>query len=292
MSDTRRLPEPGPPETDITTPDMPVGSGRRGPDHSHVPEHAQSRPALISAIVSVDPVEVAVAATAWSTSEPSAPPRRCRPDRRTRCRAARRSPRRRPCCGSVFAGTPLSPWTELATGAGRCRFAFNLPKIIDQGEDADPLLLAAGDIGLVAVFDGMGGAGGTVYQTADRSAHGGLPRLQGRPRRRAAQHRCDLAAPGHAASTGPLPPPTCTGRSRSALADHSGRAARTAERAAIETVAGLADHDGARRSAPPADAADWTCQLLWAGDSRVYAVTPDSGPISSPATTSATAVTP
>jgi serine/threonine protein phosphatase PrpC len=46
-------------------------------------------------------------------------------------------------------------------------FAFNLGKIPDQGEDSDPILRDGPDLGLVGVFDGMGGAGGTVYETPE-----------------------------------------------------------------------------------------------------------------------------
>ena len=46
-------------------------------------------------------------------------------------------------------------------------FAFNLGKIPDQGEDSDPILREGPDLGLLAVFDGMGGAGGTVYETPE-----------------------------------------------------------------------------------------------------------------------------
>ena len=46
-------------------------------------------------------------------------------------------------------------------------FGFNLGKIPDHGEDSDPILRDGPDLGLLAVFDGMGGAGGTVYDTPD-----------------------------------------------------------------------------------------------------------------------------
>ncbi len=46
-------------------------------------------------------------------------------------------------------------------------FGFNLGKIPDQGEDSDPILRIGRDLALLAVFDGMGGAGGTVYETPD-----------------------------------------------------------------------------------------------------------------------------
>ena len=46
-------------------------------------------------------------------------------------------------------------------------YAFNLAKIPNQGEDSDPILRDGPDLGLIGVFDGMGGAGGTVYETPD-----------------------------------------------------------------------------------------------------------------------------
>ena len=70
----------------------------------------------------------------------------------TRCE---RSNERTVCVGArIDAGPTIS-------------FAFNLGKIPDQGEDSDPILRDGPDLGLVAVFDGMGGAGGTVYETPD-----------------------------------------------------------------------------------------------------------------------------
>jgi serine/threonine protein phosphatase PrpC len=46
-------------------------------------------------------------------------------------------------------------------------FGFNLGKIPGQGEDSDPILRAGPSLALLGVFDGMGGAGGTVYETPD-----------------------------------------------------------------------------------------------------------------------------
>jgi serine/threonine protein phosphatase PrpC len=57
--------------------------------------------------------------------------------------------------------------TPMATPGPTISFAFNLGKIPDQGEDSDPILRDGPDLGLVGVFDGMGGAGGTVYDTPD-----------------------------------------------------------------------------------------------------------------------------
>jgi serine/threonine protein phosphatase PrpC len=55
----------------------------------------------------------------------------------------------------------------LAAPGPTISFAFNLGKIPDQGEDSDPILRDGPDLGLVGVFDGMGGAGGTVYETPE-----------------------------------------------------------------------------------------------------------------------------
>jgi serine/threonine protein phosphatase PrpC len=63
-----------------------------------------------------------------------------------------------------------SAWSAsapLATPGPTLSFAFNLGKIPDQGEDSDPILRDGPDLGLVGVFDGMGGAGGTVYETPE-----------------------------------------------------------------------------------------------------------------------------
>jgi serine/threonine protein phosphatase PrpC len=56
---------------------------------------------------------------------------------------------------------------SLAALGPTISFTFNLGKIPDQGEDSDPILRDGPDLGLLGVFDGMGGAGGTVYETPD-----------------------------------------------------------------------------------------------------------------------------
>jgi hypothetical protein len=60
------------------------------------------------------------------------------------------------------------PPADLVPPAGpTLSFGFNLAKVEGQGEDADPIVREGRDLALVGVFDGMGGAGGTVYETED-----------------------------------------------------------------------------------------------------------------------------
>ena len=62
--------------------------------------------------------------------------------------------------GSRFlAGT--SPVNPGLASRPSLSFAFNLAKIADHGEDSDPIISDGPDLGLVGVFDGMGGAGRT-----------------------------------------------------------------------------------------------------------------------------------
>ena len=62
--------------------------------------------------------------------------------------------------------------TEVSAPGPTISFGFNLGKIPDHGEDSDPILRDGPDLGLLAVFDGMGGAGGTVYDTDDGQRSG------------------------------------------------------------------------------------------------------------------------
>ena len=81
----------------------------------------------------------AAACPRWTTGPSSTPSA-------TRCERSARQ--------AVAPGTVVAPGPTLS-------FAFNLGKIPDQGEDSDPILRDGPDLGLIAVFDGMGGAGGT-----------------------------------------------------------------------------------------------------------------------------------
>ena len=74
----------------------------------------------------------------------------------------------RPVRGVTGARRPAAgPRPRGVSGGPNLSFGFNLAKIAGQGEDSDPIVRDGRELGLVAVFDGMGGAGGTVYETPD-----------------------------------------------------------------------------------------------------------------------------
>jgi serine/threonine protein phosphatase PrpC len=162
-----------------------------------------------------------------------------------------------------------------ATGP-RVSFGFNLGKIDGQGEDSDPIVRHGRELGLVAVFDGMGGAGGTLYETPDGPRTGAY--LASRLARDVVEQRMvtlldpewnldgaaaaqDLQRSVRAAlqeRLAELNPPTSGLRSRLLRA--------------LPTTMALA---ALQRHEPGGDR--WTCHLLWAGDSRVYVFQPDAG---------------
>jgi serine/threonine protein phosphatase PrpC len=163
-------------------------------------------------------------------------------------------------------GTPPTPGPTIS-------FGFNLGKIPDHGEDSDPILRDGPDLGLVAVFDGMGGAGGTVYETPEGRRTGAY--LASRIARDVVERRMlDLLEPdwnlnGEAAAE------DLHGSVQQALRERlaelnappSGLRSRLL-RALPTTMAVVA----LQRIHPGGSA--WACHLLWAGDSRAYVFEP------------------
>ncbi len=153
-------------------------------------------------------------------------------------------------------------------------FRFNFHKIPGQGEDSDPILRVGPDLGLLAVFDGMGGAGGTVYETPDGRRTGAY--LGSRVARDAVERRMlELIGP-------------------SWILDGEATAAelrRTLQTALAERFAELkAPASGLRsklvRQLPTtmallalqrtaAGGSTYACHAFWAGDSRAYVLTAD-----------------
>ena len=147
------------------------------------------------------------------------------------------------------------------------------PKIPDHGEDSDPILRDGPDLGITGVFDGMGGAGGTVYSTDDGSRSGAY--IASRLARDVVEERLlallvpERPLPG-AATASDLHDAVETalrGRLEDLKAPASGLRSRLLRALPTTMAVGVL-----QRRQP--DAADWICHVLWAGDSRVYAFTP------------------
>ena len=158
----------------------------------------------------------------------------------------------------------------------RVSFGFNLGKIAGQGEDSDPIVRHGRELGLVAVFDGMGGAGGTVYETADGPRTGAY--LASRLARDVVEDRMVALLDPEWNLDG------------EAAAQDLQRSVRSALRARLEELKAPASGLRSRllRALPTTMALGalqrheaggdrWTCHLLWAGDSRVYLFQPGSG---------------
>ena len=152
-------------------------------------------------------------------------------------------------------------------------FGFNLAKVPDHGEDSDPILREGPDLGLAGVFDGMGGAGGTVYTTPDGPRSGAY--LASRIVRDVVEeHLLTVLAPER-----PMPGEQTATELHDAveaalqqrLADLKAPASGLRSRLlrALPTTMAL----GVLQRKQP-DSPEWICHVLWAGDSRVYAFTP------------------
>lgn len=153
-------------------------------------------------------------------------------------------------------------------------FGFNLGKIADHGEDSDPILRDGPDLGLLAVFDGMGGAGGTVYDTDDGPRSGAY--LASRIARDVVEHRMlDLLVPdwnlnGDAAATDLQRSVQTALQDR--LAELKAPKSRLRSRLirALPTTMAVLALQRVQRSGDT-----WLAHVFWAGDSRAYIFDPD-----------------
>jgi hypothetical protein len=155
-------------------------------------------------------------------------------------------------------------------------FGFNLAKVADQGEDSDPIVRDGRELGLVGVFDGMGGAGGTVYETAEGPRTGAY--LGSRVARDVVEERMLGLLDPEWNLDGPAAARDLQRRIKNALAERlaeldapkSGLRSRLL-RALPTTMALMA----LQRREPRTG--QWAGHLLWSGDSRVYAFHPATG---------------
>ena len=166
-----------------------------------------------------------------------------------------------------------SPPDYRSTSGPTLSFGFNLGRIPDQGEDSDPIVRDGPDLGLVGVFDGMGGAGGTVYETPSGPRTGAY--LASRIARDVVEARMlELLEPdwnlnGKAAAE------DLRRSVRQALEERLTELKAPPSRLrskllrALPTTMALIALQRADRGGP-----DWAGHVFWAGDSRAYVLTP------------------
>jgi serine/threonine protein phosphatase PrpC len=161
----------------------------------------------------------------------------------------------------------------VSTPGPTISFGFNLAKVPDQGEDADPIVRDGPDLGLIGVFDGMGGAGGTVYDTPEGPRSGAY--LASRIARDVVERRMlellepdwNLNGKSTAEELRRSVQQVLSARLAELKAPPSGLRSRLL-RALPTTMALLA----LQRTQPGGPA--WACHVFWAGDSRAYVFEP------------------
>jgi serine/threonine protein phosphatase PrpC len=170
--------------------------------------------------------------------------------------------------------SPATP--PVASAIPGVSFKFCTAKVAGEGEDADPILRVGPDLGLLGVFDGMGGAGGRVYETPD-GRHTGAYIAARFARNVVERLMLELIKPEWN-----LDGPATAAELQRVLA--SSLAARLAELKAPETtlrsklVKALPTTMTLavlQRTDPVASR--YACHLFWAGDSRAYVVDPEAG---------------
>ncbi len=166
--------------------------------------------------------------------------------------------------------------TDVSPAGPTLSFRFNLEKVPGRGEDSDPIVRDGRELGLVAVFDGMGGAGGTVYETPDGPRTGAY--LASRVARDVAEERMLALLDPEWNLDGAAAARDLRGSVKAALSDTlaalnaptSGLRSRLL-RALPTTMALMA----LQRREPRKGR--WAGHVLWSGDSRVYVFDPAAG---------------
>jgi serine/threonine protein phosphatase PrpC len=155
-------------------------------------------------------------------------------------------------------------------------FRFCTAKVAGEGEDADPILRVGPNLGLLGVFDGMGGAGGRVYDTPDgrhtgawiaaRFARNVVERLM----LELIKPEWDLDGPATAAELQRVLASSLAARLAELKAPESTLRSKLVK--ALPTTMTLAV---LQRTDPAAGT--YACHLFWAGDSRAYVADPEAG---------------
>jgi hypothetical protein len=169
-----------------------------------------------------------------------------------------------------------SPEPGVPPAGPTLSFGFNLAKVPDHGEDSDPIVRDGRELALVAVFDGMGGAGGTVYETPDGPRTGAY--LASRAARDVVEERMLALLDPEWNLDGPAAARDLQRSVKRRLADmlaglnppKSGLRSRLL-RALPTTMALMA----LQRREPRTGR--WAGHLFWSGDSRVYLFDPATG---------------
>jgi serine/threonine protein phosphatase PrpC len=155
-------------------------------------------------------------------------------------------------------------------------FRFCTAKVAGEGEDADPILRVGPNLGLLGVFDGMGGAGGRVYDTPDgrhtgawiaaRFARNVVERLM----LELIKPEWDLDGPATAAELQRVLASSLAARLAELKAPETTLRSKLVK--ALPTTMTLAV---LQRTDPAAGT--YACHLFWAGDSRAYVADPEAG---------------
>ncbi|MCV7303514.1 protein phosphatase 2C domain-containing protein [Mycobacterium barrassiae] len=149
---------------------------------------------------------------------------------------------------------------------------LNIPKIADEGEDADPLFHTVGQTQWIGVFDGLGGAGATVYNMPDGHKRSGAyiaSRVACAACARWVEGEAPQATPGKRAIGLRDALMSRFAEAKNDLAEPTSRLRGRLIKALPTTLALAGIHDVRQDHVE--------CDVLWAGDSRVYYITPDEG---------------
>ena len=169
-----------------------------------------------------------------------------------------------------------SPDTPPAAAMPSVSFKFCTAKVAGEGEDADPILRVGPNLGLLGVFDGMGGAGGRAYDTPDGRHTGAY--IASRFARNVVERlmlelikpEWDLDGPATAAELQRVLASSLAARLADLKAPETTLRSKLVK--ALPTTMTLAV---LQRTDPTAGR--YACHLFWAGDSRAYLADPEGG---------------